>query len=240
MKKYLISTVAVLMVLLMAWAAFGQQERRGGGRTAEGREGRQNLSEEERAKMRERFQNMSEEERDKFRAEMRERFAAGRGGSMGRVDQQAVIKVIEAQLAKLKAAQTTLPTGGFRDLSEEERTKLRERMTKVFQGRQNALQTIIAQVALLQGRRGPAPEGARYLIISTVDLKPIQDSAVKEKAKETAKLLQGLIRGSGRRGGFGGGRPTGGTRPGGTRSGGTRPGGTRGTRTPRDAARPEK
>ena len=233
MKKYLISTVAVLVVLAVVLVAFGQQERRGGGRATEGR---QNLSEEERAKMRERFQNMSEEEREKFRAGMRERGGSfsGRGGSMGAESQQKAIKAIEAQLEKLKAAQTTRPTSGFQDLSEEERAKLRERMTKVFQDRQQALQIIIAQVAALQGRRGPAPEGAQYLIISTRDLKPIQDSATKEKAKETAKLLQELIaRGSGRRG-FGG-RPTGGTRgTGGTR---TRPqgepgAGRRGTRTP--------
>jgi len=210
MKKYLISTVAVVVVLAMVWAAFGQQERRGG---------RQNLSEEERTKMRERFQNMSEEERAKFREQMRSRFGSGRGGSMGREGQLEAIKVIEAQLAKLKAAQTTRPTGGFRDLPEDERAKIMEKYRKVRQERQQALQTIIAQVARLQGRRGPAPEGAQYLIISTSDLKPIQDSAVKEKAKETAQLLQRLIaRGSGRRG-FGG-RPPGSRTPGSRTPGG--------------------
>ncbi len=204
MKRYLISIVAVVVVLAVVLAAFGQAERGGG---------RQNLSEEQRAEMRqrrERYQNMSEEEREKFRAQMRERFGSGRGGFMGREDQLKAIKAIEAQLAKLKAAQTTRPAGGFRDLPEDERAKLIERMTKVRQDRQNALQTIIAQVARLQGRRGPAPEaaeGVQYLIISTSDLKPIQDSAVKEKAKETAQLLQRLItRGSGRRG-FGGRTP---------------------------------
>ncbi len=219
MKRYLIPIVAVVVVLAVVLTAFGQAERGGG---------RQNLSEEQRAEMRqrrERYQNMSEEEREKFRAQMRERFGSGRGGFMGREDQLKAIKAIEAQLAKLKATQTTRPTGGFRDLSEEERAKLRERMTKVFQDRRTALQTIIAQVARLQGRRGPAAEGAQYLIISTSDLKPIQVAATKEKAKETAQLLERLIaRGSGRRG-FGGGRAPGtGQRP----QGGAR--GTRGTR----------
>ncbi len=212
MKRYLIPIITVLLVLAVTLVAFGQQERRGG---------RQNLSEEQRAKMRERFQNMSEEERAKFREQMRSRGGSGRGGFIGREDQEKAIKAIEAQLAKLKATQTTRPAGGFRDLPDDERAKLRERMTKVFQDRRQALQTIIAQVARLQGRRGPAPEGAQYLIISTSDLKPIQDSAVKEKAKETAQLLQRLIaRGSGRRGP--GGRPPG---------AGPRPqGGQRGTR----------
>jgi hypothetical protein len=144
---------------------------------------------------------------------------------MGREDQEKAIKTIEAQLAKLKAAQITRPQGGFQDLSDDERAKLRERMTKVFQDRRQALQTIIAQVARLQARRQPLAEGARYLIISTSDLKPIQDSAVKEKAKETAQLLQRLIAGGrGRRGP--GGRPGMGPRP----QGGQRA--PRGPRTP--------
>ncbi len=212
MKRYLISTVAVLVVLAVVLVAFGQQERGGG---------RQRLSEEERAKMRERFQNMSPEEREKFRAQMRERGGSGRGGFMGREGRLEAIKAIEAQLAKLKATQTTRPAGGYRDLSEDERAKLRERMMKVFQDRQKALQTIIAQVARLQGRRQPAVEGARYLIISTSDLKPIQAAATKEKAKETAQLLERLItRRSGRRGFFWGRtgmgqRPQGGQRGGG-------------------------
>ncbi len=224
MKRYLIPTITVLLVLAVTLVAFGQQERRGGRR---GTEGRPNLSEEQRAKMRERFQNMSEEERAKFREQMRSRGGFGRGGFMGREDQQKAIKAIEEQLAKLKAAQITRPEGGFRDLPDDERAKLRERMTKVFQDRRQALQTIITQVARLQGRRGPAPEaaeGVQYLIINTSDLKPIQAAAKKEKAKETAQLLQRLIaRGSGR--GFGGRGPGG--RPG----AGPRPqGGQRGTR----------
>ena len=223
MKRYLIPIVAVVMVLAVVLAAFGQQERRGG---------RQNLSEEERAKMRERFQNMSEEEREKFREQMRARFGSGRGGPMSPEDQQKAIKAIEGELAKLKAAQTTRPAGGFRDLPEDERAKIMEKFRKVRQVRQQALQTIIAQVARLQGRRGPAPEaaeGVQYLIISTSDLKPIQAAAVKEKAKETTQLLERLIaRASGRRG-FGGRTP--GSRTPGGRTPGAR---TPGSRTPGD------
>jgi hypothetical protein len=222
MKRYLIPIIAVLLVLAVTLVAFGQPGRGGGRRSAEGR---QNLSEEERAKMRERFQNMSEEEREKFRAQMRQRFSSGRGGFMSPEDQQKAIKAIEEQLAKLKAAQITRPQGGFRDLPEDERAKIREKMTKVFRDRQNALQTIIAQVARLQGRRQPPAEGARYLIISTSDLKPIQAAAAKEKAEETTQLLQRLIaRGSGRRGPGGrgpGGRPGAGPRPQGGQRGGS-------------------
>ena len=204
MKRYLIPTVAVLLVLVVAWTAFGQAEERA----------------KQRESMRQRFQNMTEAEREQFRAEMRQRGGFGRGGFTSPEDQAKAIKTIEEQLVKLKAAQITRPQGGFQDLSEAERTKLRENM----QNRQQALQTIIAQVAMLQGRRQPAAgAGAgQFLLINTQDLKPIQEAAVKEKAKETTQLLQRLItRGSGR--GFGG-RPGAGQRP----QGGQR--GTRGQR----------
>ena len=219
MKRCIIAVAAVLVVLVVAWTAFAQAD--------EGATQRQS--------MRERFQNMSEAEREKFRAEMRERGGSARGGFMSPEDQQEAIKTIEGQLAKLKAGtQAPRPEGGFQDLSEDERAKLREQMTKARQDRQEALQIIIAQVARLQGRRGPALEGAQqYLIISTSDLKPIQDSAVKEKAKETTQLIERLMsRGSGQRG-FGGGRaPGSGQGPGGRPPGsGQGPGG--GTRAPR-------
>jgi NADH dehydrogenase/NADH:ubiquinone oxidoreductase subunit G len=190
------------------------------------RERMQNMSEKERAKMRERFQNMSEEER----ARMRQR-GGPRGGAfmMGGQGQEEAIKTIEEQLAKLKAAQITRPERGIQDLSAEERTKLRENMTKVFQDRQKALQTIIAQVATLQGRRQPAAGGGQFMIINTGDLKPIQAAAKKEKAEETTQLLERLIaRGSGR--GFGGRGPGAGQRPQGGQRGnrGQRPEGGQG------------
>ena len=214
MKKYLIPTVAVLLVLVVAWTAFGQAQERG----------------RQRGNMRERMQNMSEEERAQFMAKMRER-GGPRGGAfmMGGQGQEEAIKAIEAQLAKLKAAQFTRPQGGYQDLSEDERAKMRENIQKTFQDRQKALQTIIAQVAALQGRRqAPAGggQGGQFMIINTGDLAPIQAAAKKEKAEETTKLLQELItRGSGRGFGARGGRGQGvGQRP---------QGGQRGPRAPR-------
>ncbi|UCG59428.1 MAG: hypothetical protein JSU70_07925 [Phycisphaerales bacterium] len=197
MKKYLITVSLALGVLVVAWTAFGQEEggsarRRGGGPG-------QNVSAEERAKMRERFQNMSEEEREKFRAQMRERFGSRRP-PMGREDQLKSIKAIEEQLAKMKK---DIEAGGpedrtsFQDMSEEERSKLRERFAKVRAEREKATQAIMAELAKLQGRRPPA-EGERLLLISSGDLKPIQELAVKEKAKETAQRLERLMAGRGR------------------------------------------
>jgi hypothetical protein len=131
------------------------------------------------------------------------------------------IEAIEAQLAKLKQeTDMPRPEGGFQNMSEEERTKFRDQMRKVFQQRQKVFQTIMGQLAALQGRRGPAPEGAQYLIITTADLKPIQEAAEKEKAEETGKLLARLAS-IGR--GFRGRRPgSGGQRPQGNRQGGQR------------------
>jgi len=158
MKRYLISTVAVLMVLAVVLAAFGQPERRSGRRP-----------------------RMSQEERLK------------------------AIKAIETQLAKLKEApQMPRPTGGFADMSEEERTKFIKQMRKVRLEQQKVFQTILAQVYRLQGRRPPEEEGIQYVIVNTIDLKSIQATATKEKATETGQLIERLIaRASGRRG-FGG------------------------------------
>ncbi|MHC4538371.1 MAG: hypothetical protein ACYS74_01145, partial [Planctomycetota bacterium] len=144
MKKYAIPVVVFLAVIALTWSAFGQAQDRASQR---GRS--QNMNEEERAKIRERLQNMSEEQREKFRAEMRERGGSGRRRFqyLRPEDRQMAVKTIEAQLAKYKAVQNIWPTGGDRDLSEDERAKLREKMTKVFQDRQKALQAIIAQIA---------------------------------------------------------------------------------------------
>ena len=185
MKKYAIPIVVVLAVLALTWSTFGQAQ--------------------DRAAMRERFQNMSEEERAKFREQMRARGGGSRGRSrMSPEDQQKAIKAIETALVKVKAAaQIRRPEGGFQDMSEEERNKI---MT-ASRDQRTALQAITAQVALLEGRRQPEAEGARFMIINTEDLKPIQEAATKEKAEETGKLLQRLLsRGRGF-GGRPGGRP---------------------------------
>jgi hypothetical protein len=182
MKRYLISIVAVLAVLAVVLVSYSQAQDR----------------DSQRQNMRERFQNMSEEERAAFRERMRER---GFGARLSREDQEKAVKAIEEQVAKLKAAiQVERPQGGFQDLSEEERNKLRQS----FRDRRTALQTIVTQIAALQGRTQPEAEDARFIIINTIDLKPIQEMAEKEKAKETAQLLarmatRGSVRGFGRR-----------------------------------------
>ncbi|MHC4227300.1 MAG: hypothetical protein ACYSW0_07695, partial [Planctomycetota bacterium] len=124
MKKYAIPIVVVLAVLAVTWSAFAQAQ--------------------DRASQRERYQNMSPEEQAKFREQMRARGGGSRRARVSREDQQKAIKAIEGALVKVKAAaQIQMPQGGFQDLSEEERNKLRT----AYRDRSTALQAIIAQVA---------------------------------------------------------------------------------------------
>jgi hypothetical protein len=187
MKKYAIPAVILLAILALVMVSYGQAQNRDSQRQA----------------MRERFQNMTPEQRAAFRERMR---ARGFGARLSREEQQKAVKTIEEQVAKLKAAvNVERPQGGFRNLSEEQRNKLRQSFTD----RRTALQAIITQVAALEGRRQPeGAENARFIIINTADLKPIQEMAEKEKATETSQLLARMAsRGSGRF--FGGRRPGG-------------------------------
>jgi hypothetical protein len=56
-----------------------------------------------------------------------------------------------------------------------------------------ALQVITDQVAKIQGLHLRDGEDARYFIMSTNQLKRIQDMAIIEKAKETSELLDRMI-----------------------------------------------
>lgn len=126
-------------------------------------------------------------------------------GLMTPEEQQKAFAVIEQQLAKLKAAMQASPLAqgrSFQDLSEEERTQLREKFTKIREEREAAIGTILAQLARLQGRMQPQAAGEQFVIVNTADLKAIQELAVKEKATETADRLTALAEG---RRGFRGG-----------------------------------
>jgi len=224
MKKCLVSIVAVLVILAGAWTVFGQEEA-GRERPREGGDWRmfQMLSPEEAAQMREKWQSMSEEEREKFRAQMRERWEKmseeekekinarmRERFSSRREEQLKAIKAIEEQLGKLKAgieATDSNEQRSFRELSEEERTKLRESFSKAREERRTVLKTIMAQIAILQGQTPPA-EGEELIIVSTGELKAVRELALKENATETAGRLEMIGRGPR---GFGG-RP-GGPRP---------------------------
>jgi len=167
MNKYLISIITVLTILVVTPITFAQDEETSGQRVLRQREVMrqryENMSEAEREKFRaemrkrrEQFTNMSDEDKEKFRAEMQKRF----GGPIrtSREEQLKAISEIEKQLAKLKAVVSSMDTPGqgrFRDLSEEERTKFREKMAKAARERMSAISAIEIQIAKLRGRGRP-------------------------------------------------------------------------------------
>jgi len=199
MKRYLILIVAVMVVLATVSKALAQDEDTSAQRVQRQRENMkqrlQNMSEAEREKFlaemrqrRERFQNMSEAEKEKFRAEMQQRF----GGRFGRQEQLKAVEAIEEQVAKLKAAiQSTgaVDRSKWRELSEEERTQVREKFTKARQERQAAIEAIEEEVVKLRGPRRPQAEPQP----SIGELMAIHELAVKEKATQTATRLERLI-----------------------------------------------
>jgi len=182
MKKRLILIAVVLVALTVVLTAFAQTQT--GERPQRGRGGFQNMTEEQRIQMRERYQNMSEEERAQFR----QRFA-GRS-RMSREDQLKSISELESQLARLKASIEAQPQRrtNYRDLSEEERTKLREQYTKAREARQAVITAIRAEVDKLSPPRTTAEQ-----IADLRELREIRTLAEKEKAAETTKRLAALI-----------------------------------------------
>jgi hypothetical protein len=213
MKRCIVSIGIVLAVLIAAFSygvltdkAFGQDEEtpaqkmhRERREQAESmREKYQNMTPEEREKFRteirqrrRQWENMSDEEREKFRAEMSERLGPS-SQSMGYDEQLMSIKAIEEQVAKLKAAvEASKPENRsrLRELPQEERTKLREKMMAAMRERQTAIRAIEKELAKLKG-----PERAvadPRLQIS--ELKSIHKLAVEEKATRTAERLQRFI-----------------------------------------------
>jgi peroxiredoxin len=174
MNRYLISIITVLTILVFTPRTFAQDEETPGQRVLRQRENMRqitrDMSEAERQKFREEMQkrreeymNMSDEEKEKFRADMRQRFS-GRV-RMSREEQLKAISEIEKQLAKLKAVVSSIEPPDrekYRNLSEEERTKLREKMIKANQERMTALIAIEQQIAKLRGRgRGPQSPSQR-------------------------------------------------------------------------------
>jgi hypothetical protein len=118
----------------------------------------------------------------------------GRGGfgAMGQAQQKALAELQE-QVAKLKAMseQTGRGTQGrsFQDMSDEERTKMREQMTQRRQEQQQVLAAMQQNLDRLKG-------GGQLLLEHNEAVKPLQEalaSAQKENAKATAQMLEQMI-----------------------------------------------
>ena len=155
MKRYLISTIAVLVILAVTTSLYAQGQAGGGAVRG-----------------------------------------AGRGGR-GTQRLQGAITAIEAQLAALKKnleAQAAMPrmgrggAEGGETPSEEEIAKMREQRTKMREQQQTAVAAIEQQVKILKGNQLQVEHQAEL-----DDLQAISDSATKEKATGTAKLVQDII-----------------------------------------------
>ena len=117
----------------------------------------------------------------------RERFAQYREMQL-----KAAASLVE-QAGKLKAALETpfqgMPAGGFQSLSEEERTKMRETMTKRREEQQQIVVAIETELAKVKGSRQLQREQGEV----TKELQAIRELAEKEQAKETLKGIDELI-----------------------------------------------
>jgi hypothetical protein len=118
------------------------------------------------------------------------------GGGFGRTSElqtKAVAALIE-QAGKLKALfeapMPGMPAGGnFQDMSEEDRTKMRESMTQRREQQTQIIASIVQEVDRLKGRQLMTEQEE-----SLAPLKEILALAQKEKATETAGKIEALIK----------------------------------------------
>jgi hypothetical protein len=118
----------------------------------------------------------------------------GRGG-MGqmREAQQKAMADLQEQIAKLKAmsdqAAKAMEGRNFQDMSDEERTKMREEMTKRNEEQQKIFAAMQQDMDRLKGPRGMMTE-------HTAAMKPLEDllaTAKGENAKATVAAIEKVI-----------------------------------------------
>lgn len=135
MKRYLILTVATVMVLLLVWPAFSQDESREGVQPAERSKNTGVLSPEEMLKLREKWPTMSEEERQEFRKKMRERMAEMGPPTGPMAPSGPSPRMFEQQIERLKQKheETINELKEIRELAVKEKAKLTtERLDKLI------------------------------------------------------------------------------------------------------------
>ena len=146
MKKRWSAVIGVVLVLALAWAAFGQA----------GAGGQQRF------------------------AQMREA-------------QTKAVAALQEQVGKLKAMMDQAGQGmqgrNFQDMSDEERTKMREEMTKRREEQAKIMASIQQQLDILKGGRQLMTEHEE----SMAPLKELLASAQSEKATATAAKIEKLI-----------------------------------------------
>ena len=173
MKRYLISTITAILVLSMALSVFGQEQVM------------------QRDNIKERSQSTTGEKKSQRTSQVNQKASIGRIPT-GREEQLKAIAEIQEQLEKLKTTIESVDEGAFRrfgELSEEERTKVRENMTKAAQSRQLAMRKVEEKLEVLREtrQRGVQP------LMPIRELQAIREVAVKEKATQTASSIARLI-----------------------------------------------
>jgi len=145
MKRNAIFVASVLLIMTVAWAAYGQA---GGG--------------------------------------------GGRGGQM-RESQVKAMAALQEQVAKLEAmmdrAGQRMQGTSFQDMSEEERTKMREEFTKRREEQATVMASIQQSLDTLKGGRQLMREHEE----SIAPLQELLAAAQAEKAKDTAGKIEKLI-----------------------------------------------
>jgi hypothetical protein len=147
-KNVAIAIFAAVLVLAVAWSAFGQAA--GGGQ------------------------------------------GGGQRGAQMREAQTKALAALQEQVAKLKAFIEQAPSmqgRNFQDMSEEERTKMREEMTKRREEQQKIMAAVQQQLDTVKGGRQLATDHQEAM----TPLKDLLASAQKENAKETAAKIEKLI-----------------------------------------------
>jgi ABC-type multidrug transport system fused ATPase/permease subunit len=116
--------------------------------------------------------------------QMRQRFQQQREA------QQKALATLQEQTGKLKtlmeqSAASMQNRQNFQDMSEEERTKMRDEFTKRREEQQQIIQSIEQQVMILKGGRQMATEHNEAM----KELNEIKDLATEEKAAKAAERL---------------------------------------------------
>jgi hypothetical protein len=178
MKRYIIPVGIVIIILLVGLIAYGQEKEQ--------------EKPPQRGASRQTIQNMTVEQKRLYQSQVRQR----RGSSSFRTDQPEQLKAIEAiqeQLVKYKTAVQNVNREAllsYEKLSEQEKTKLTQNMTKSAYERQQALMIIEEKLPVIRGTRRTRTTEP---LMPVRELKIIQQIAAREKATQTANRLELLI-----------------------------------------------
>jgi len=175
MRKFVVSGIIVLTVFACSVAISGQPS-----------EGPKEEQTRQLEKIREQWPDMSEQEKAKLRTDMRSQVGSR---VLSLEVQLQALKEIEEQVTKLKSALESMIEirKQYQNMTDEQR----EKIGKLSITRQQASAEIEKQLDKLRFRGQKRPVGEPRIRLN--ELKEIQQLAVKEKATETAKMLENFI-----------------------------------------------